>query len=50
MSYTDGKCDDCGGKAHDLLTTPLIALCFNCWDGEETPQDSIERIKETKKD
>lgn len=44
MGYHDGTCDECGGAADPKLTTPMCALCFECWDGEETPIETKDRL------
>lgn len=30
MGYYDEICDECGEYAD--LVTPLVSLCFSCWD------------------
>ena len=49
MAYWDGICDECGDKADSKLTTPMVALCYECWDGEETPIETNDRLQKSNK-
>lgn len=42
---TGRSCDDCGKPADPQLIAPMCALCFDCWDGNETPIETIDRLK-----
>lgn len=50
MTAHNGLCDACCGEAAPLLSVPMVALCFGCWDGKETPLETVERLNFKVKD